>query len=86
MLLENLFSNVDVKTVKATLYKYRVEIPDNYSFSNVNLVIGPNGAGKTRFLHAIKELYALDNSRDNYGIVPRNVLIKNKICAAINKG
>ena len=71
MLLENLFPNVDFKAIKDTLYKYHVEIPDNFSFSSINLVIGPNGSGKTRFLRAIKELYALDKSRDIlYGYFP----------------
>lgn len=71
MLLENLFSNVDAKTIKATLFKYHVEIPDNFSFSTVNLVIGPNGSGKTRLLRAIKELYTLDESKDIlYGYFP----------------
>ncbi|MBO5021386.1 MAG: AAA family ATPase [Clostridia bacterium] len=42
------------------LNKYNISIPNNFVFSNMNIVIGSNGAGKTRFLRAIRELYHSD--------------------------
>ena len=71
MLLNNLFPNVGSDTIKNTFDKYNIQVPDKYSFSNVNLVIGPNGSGKTRFLRAIKDLYIEDGNRKVlYGYFP----------------
>ena len=71
MLIKELFPNVNSQTIKTTFDKYNVEIPENFTFSPINIVIGSNGSGKTRFLHAIKELYSLDNSKDIlYGYFP----------------
>lgn len=53
------------------LNKYNISIPNNFVFSNMNIVIGSNGAGKTRFLRAIRELYHSDEkSNVMYGYFP----------------
>lgn len=71
MLLNELFSNIDTNKVSETLDQYHIQVPDNYQFSNINIVIGQNGSGKTRFLNAIKELYVMSQKRDIlYGYFP----------------
>ena len=68
---ENLFLNLDEETIKLTLEKYNIEIPDNFIFSDINIIIGANGSGKTRLLRAVRELYARDNTKDIlYGYFP----------------
>lgn len=42
--------------VVSVLDSYGISLPDDYSFSDINIVIGKNGSGKTRFLRAINEL------------------------------
>lgn len=60
--------------VKGRLEKIGIKIPQDFRFSDVNIVIGKNGAGKTRFLRALKTLYELDNSSGRtellYGYFP----------------
>lgn len=50
--------------------KYNIYVPENFEFSNINIIIGPNGAGKTRFLNAIKELYNDRDVRPIYSFFP----------------
>ncbi len=63
--------DTDRSDVCKILNKYNISIPNNFIFSNINVVIGSNGAGKTRFLRAIRELYH-SNEKNNvmYGYFP----------------
>ena len=61
MKLNEIFSYMEPDNIKVSQGKYGVSIPDNFTFSDVNIIIGENGSGKTRFLNYIKEMYNLNN-------------------------
>lgn len=61
MKLNEIFSYMEPDKIKVSQGKYGVSIPDNFTFSDVNVIIGENGSGKTRFLNYIKEMYNLNN-------------------------
>ena len=60
--------------IKDKLAKIGIKIPDDFRFSDVNVVIGKNGSGKTRFLNMLKALYESDRSNGRvellYGYFP----------------
>lgn len=64
--LKELFSNINADKIQKKLNEYNIEVPENYQFSEINIVIGPNGSGKTRFLKAVKELYDLNGEKVVY--------------------
>lgn len=69
--MSNLLHVIDNETLKSSFNKYHIVVPDNYIFSNVNIVIGTNGSGKTRFLNAIKDAYTSEeNINVIYGYFP----------------
>lgn len=68
--LKELFSNINADKIQKKLNEYNIEVPENYQFSEINIVIGPNGSGKTRFLKAVKELYGLHGENVIYGYFP----------------
>lgn len=71
MLINELFTNLSITRINTILRTYRISVPENFNFTNINIVIGANGSGKTRFLNAIKELYDLDKSAGIlYGYFP----------------
>ena len=57
--------------LKLAFDKYNIVVPENYTFSNINIVIGANGSGKTRFLNAVKDIYSSDPKNNIiYGYFP----------------
>lgn len=77
--LKELFSDINADEIQKKLNEYNIEVPENYQFSEINIVIGPNGSGKTRFLKAVKELYDLNGEKVVYGYFP--ALLDHKISA-----
>lgn len=61
-------------TIKDKIAELNLKIPDNFRFSDVNVIIGKNGSGKTRFLNMLKALYESDRSNGGvellYGYFP----------------
>ena len=66
------FSKNNLKTLKSKLEEKNIHLPDNYTFSNFNIVIGSNGSGKTRFLNAICDFYHKIRKKNTvvYGFFP----------------
>lgn len=60
--------------IKDRLDEVGIRIPDNFRFSDINIVIGKNGAGKTRFLDTLKALYRSNKGKSRvellYGYFP----------------
>ena len=66
-----LLNGINNETLKLAFDKYNIVIPENYTFSNINIVIGANGSGKTRFLNAVKDIYSSDKKINIiYGYFP----------------
>lgn len=60
--------------IKDKLDAVGIKIPDDFRFSDVNIVIGKNGSGKTRLLNMLKTLYESDKNSSRvellYGYFP----------------
>lgn len=66
----NLASLSDIE-VQNVLKTYNIEIPNNFVFSDINIVIGSNGSGKTRLLRAVREIYRINaKNKVMYGYFP----------------
>lgn len=69
--LKQLFPRLSAYKLDKLTETYNIKIPENFMFSNVNIVIGPNGSGKTRFLNMIKDAYKYTNCNNIvYGYFP----------------
>lgn len=71
--LKEIFLNIaSEEEINDVLSYYSVELPENYYFSDVNIVIGSNGSGKTRFLKALFDLYSKNRTNQQiiYGYFP----------------
>lgn len=62
------------QNIEGKLNEVGIKVPDNFQFSDINIVIGKNGAGKTRLLRVLKTLYESNGSGDQievlYGYFP----------------
>ena len=82
MKTNSIFNKQDTKT-QEILNKYNITIPENFKFSDINIVVGSNGSGKTRFLRAVREIYRTEGkNKVMYGYFPslspsKNSIVKN---------
>ena len=81
--INELFNNVDTKTIDSILKKYGIIIPNNFNFSRISIIIGTNGSGKTRFLNAVKELCIENKEKVIYGYFPK--LLDTKVSVPITE-
>lgn len=65
-----IFKTLSEEKIHTVLSEFQIDIPEDYLFSNINIVIGKNGSGKTRFLNALKKLYKLSSINVVYGYFP----------------
>jgi len=69
--MSSLLHEINNETLDLSFSKYNIVVPENYTFSDINIVVGANGSGKTRFLNAIKEIYSSNqNINIIYGYFP----------------